>query len=131
MSTAKIREALETALMAIAPTLPTSLENKSFQPPAASEPYQIVNILFANPDNPEYGARYTELGFMQVKLMFPRQYGTEAIDARALLIREVFKRGTTLVNDDVKVSILKTPEICPGSEEAGKWAVPIKIRFFS
>lgn len=109
----------------------TSFENRAFKPPALSTPYQQVNILFAAPDNTEYGSRHRELGYMQVKLMYPQAVGTSVVAARAELIRTTFYRGASFTNSGVTVVIEKTPEVSPGSVDGDRWAVPVKVRFFA
>lgn len=131
MSTIDIRAALEAALDTITPLLATARENQSFAPPSQSTAYQQVNILFAEPENLEFGRHHREQGYMQVKLMYPLQLGTNAAAARAELIRTVFYRGASFVKNAAVVIIEKTPEISGGSVEDGKWAVLVKIRFFA
>lgn len=129
MSVVIIRSILETALDAITPSIATAFENVSYQPPSATIPYQIAWVIFATPDNPETGAGYRELGFMQVTLQYPLQAGTSAAAARAILIRETFKKNTSLSNSGVVVTINKTPAIGNGVVDTDRWAVPVKIPF--
>jgi hypothetical protein len=131
MSTVSIRAALENALNGITPALATAWENQSFTPPATGTPYQIVNILFATPSNATYGSEHQELGYMQVKLMYPPQAGPGAAAARAELLRITFARGATFTGGGVNVNISRTPEITPGTTEDGRYAVVVKIPFFS
>ena len=126
-----IRAALETALNAMSPSLATSWENQNFTPPALSTPYQVVNVLFAKPDNTAFGQPYQELGFMQVKLMYPVGAGTAAVNARAELIRSTFTRGTSFTSGGITTMILSTPEIQPGNAEDGRFAVVVSIPFFA
>lgn len=125
-----IRAALETALNAMSPSLATAWENASFLP-VAGTPYQQVNVLFASPDNTTFGSAHREVGFMQVKLMYPLQVGTSVVAARAELIRTAFKRGNSFTSGGVTVRIEKTPEVSPGSVDGDRWAVPVKVRFFA
>ena len=130
MSVVKIRAALETAVNAMTPALSTAFENAAFVP-VAGTPYQQVNILFATPDNTEYGSHYRELGYMQIRLMYPQAVGTSVVAARAELIRSTFYRGATFVSSGVSVIVEKTPEVSPGSVDGDRWAVPVKVRFFA
>lgn len=131
MSTVAIRAALETALAAMTPALSTSWENRAFTPPAASTPYQVVHVLFARPDNSVIGTEHTELGYMQVRLMYPPQAGSGAAMARAQLIRSTFYRGATVSDSGINVIISDTPEIMPGTNEDGRYSVVVKVRFFA
>lgn len=134
----------------------TAFENIAFKPPASSVPYQQVHILFATPDNIVYGSTHREVGYVQVKLMYPLQNGTSTINTRAELLRSTFYRGACVIAsgshqggvfnyliddmglidtwdfiDEMKVIIDKTPEVAPGSVEGDRYAVPVKIRFFA
>jgi len=125
-----IRAALETALNGMSPALATSFENAAFVP-VAGTPYQKVHMLFAQPDNQEFGSRHRELGFMQVTLMYPLGVGTSLINARAELIRSTFYRGAAFVNGGVTVTVSDTPEVSPGDVDGDRYMIPVKIRFFS
>ncbi len=132
MSQVKIRIALEKALDAITPKLPTAFDNVTFSPPAATSPFQQATVLFAEPDNPSFGDSFhREKGIFQITLLYPLKKGTADATARAELLRSIFKRGTTLVEAGVYVTIERTPEISSGKPDGDRWAVPVKIRFFS
>ena len=131
MSAVKVRAALEVALNAMTPALSSSWENQAFTPPAVSVEYQIVNVLLAQPNNAVYGSEHQELGYMQVKLMYPQQSGTSAVAARAELLRTTFYRGASFTSSGVTVVISHTPEIAPGQIEDGRYAQIVKIRFYS
>ena len=129
MSVVAIRAALETALNGMT-ALATAYENAPYMP-VAGTPYQQVHILFADPDNLEYGSRHRELGYMQVKLMYPLQVGTATVAARAELIRTTFYRGASFTSSGVTVIVEKTPEVGSGQVEGDRWAVPVRVRFFA
>ena len=131
MSTVLIRAALESALNAISPALATAFENANFKPPAESVPYQIVHVLFARPDNQEIGRSHQELGYLQVKLMYPMRTGSLAAMTRAELLRTTFYRGSTVSSGGVVVNITDTPEITPSGIEESRYSVIVKIRFRS
>jgi hypothetical protein len=132
MSTVSIRAALESALAAMTPALDTAFENASFLPPAASTPYQQVNVMFAEPRNPVFGdAMHRESGIMQVKLLYPLQAGTKDAATRAELLRSTFYRGASFTKSGVTVVISETPEVAAGGAEGGMWSVPVKIRFYA
>jgi len=129
MSVVACRAALETALNGMT-ALATAWENSPYTP-IAGTPYQQVHILFADPDNLEYGRRHRELGYMQVKLMYPLQVGTATVAARAELIRTTFYRGASFTSGGVTVIVEKTPEVGSGQVEGDRWAVPVRVRFFA
>ena len=130
MSVIKIRAALETALNGMTPALETAWENVPFTPVTCT-PYQQVNLLFANPFNPEMGPLQQQSGYMQVMLLYPIDTGTAAINARAELIKATFPRAATFTSGGVIVTIEKTPEIAPGRVDVDRYAIPVKIRFYS
>ena len=128
MSVVKIRAALETALNGMTPAMATAWENAAFVP-VPGTPYQQVNVLFATPLNAEIGSRHQEIGYMQVKLMYPLQVGTATSSVRAELIRATFKRGATFSNGGITTMITDTTEISPGSIDGDRYSLPVKIKF--
>ena len=124
-----IRAALESALNGMSPALATAWENVAFNPPVASTAYQQAFILFARPDNSEFGSSHRELGYMQVTLKYPRQAGSSAVGARAELLRTTFCRGASFVNGGVTVNITDTPEVSQGTDDGVMYSVSVKIRF--
>lgn len=131
MSTVSIRAALEARLNGITPALATAFENVPFKPPAAIVPYQECHVLFARPDNAEIGRSHQELGYMQVKLMYPMNTGSSAAMTRAELIRTNFERASTVSSGGVTVNITETPEIETTGIEDNRYTVLVKIRFRS
>lgn len=129
MSTLSIRTALETALGTVSPAISIAYENQSFIKPVTA--YQQAHILFARPDNVVFGAEHIERGYMQVKLMYPANAGSSAAYTQAEAIRTTFQRGTTFSSGGVNVIVSDTPEVSPGMIEEGRYAVIVKIRFFS
>lgn len=130
MSQNSIRTALITALEAMNPTLATAWENVPFVPTA--EPYQIVNILFGEPDNQILGvSEYWELGYMQVRLMYPKDKGAFLAGTRAELTRSALRRGNSFVSGGITVKISKTPTISGGRIEDDRFAVIVKVPFYA
>lgn len=126
-----IRAALETALNGMSPALATAWENNAFTPPASTVAYQKVHLMFAMPENPEWGASHQELGFLQVTLCYPLQVGTSAVAARAELLRTTFRRGVSFTDSGVTVTITKTPEVSAGTPAGDRFEMPVKIRFMA
>jgi hypothetical protein len=137
MSQNSIRTALATALAAITPELATAWENRpttkaGVEVGLTADPYQIVNVLFNEPDNMGYGnGPYTEMGIMQVRLMYPEDAGSYTAGARAELIRTTFYRGLSLASGGITTIIERTPTIQGGQVEEGRYAIIVKIRFFA
>jgi hypothetical protein len=131
MSVIKIRQALEVALNAMSPALATAWENVNFTPTAGTA-FQVVNFIFAEPDNATMGSGfYTERGTMQIRLCYPTQTGTLNAATRAELLRTTFKRGNTFTKDAVRVIIQRTPEIATGYIEGDRFILTVKIRFYA
>lgn len=131
MSVVALRSALEVALNAMSPALATNWENTPYTPIPGTA-YQIVHLLTAKPDNPEMtGNMHTEVGIMQITLMYPQEVGPVTAETRAELIRSTFKRGYTFTSGSVKVHISATPEIAPGYNDEDRYCKPVKIYFHS
>jgi len=130
MSQVAIRAALETALAAITPALATAWENVPFSPPD-TDPYQCVYVRFSAPDNPEFGARYWERGYMQVTLVYPPSVGDKTARTRAMLVRAAFPRGRTISSGGIDARISDTPEVRGGAVENNLWTVNVFIHFES
>ena len=130
MSALSIRNALQTALAGISPALSTAWENQAFTPTTGTA-YQIVHVLLAEPDNQTVGSEHQELGFMQIRLMYPPQVGPGDALTRAQLIRTTFYRGATFSSGGINVIISRTPEIMPGTVEDGRYQVVVKVRFYA
>ena len=124
MSISAIRSTLESALDGMVLGLATAWQNVPFTP-VAGIPYQRATLLLAEPDNREFGASFQEQGFLQVDLCYPQSVGSNAVEARAELLRTTFKRGTTIGS----ISIDATPEIKPAYNDGDRYVLPVRIRF--
>lgn len=131
MSQTAISNALETRLNAIASPIATAWENVEFTP-VGGVPYQKVDILFAEPENPTFGANFNrQRGFMQVQLRYPLNTGRQAALARAEAIKNWFPRGLSLSDSGVTAIVEKTPEISKGGVVEDRYVVNVRIRFFA
>ena len=131
MSISSVRIALETKLATITPALSTAYENVPFTPVTGTA-YQRAYLMPATPANPTMGdGYYREQGIFQVTLMYPLQAGPKTAADRAELIRAAFKRGTTLTSGTTIVKIDRTPEVSQGRVDGDRWALPVKIRWYS
>lgn len=131
MSLAKIRAALETRLGTLTPALSTAYENAAFSP-VSGTPYQRVNLLPAAPDNSVMGASvYFSQGIFQVMLCYPVNGGPGAAQARADLLVNHFKRGTTLVNAPLQIIVMSTPRIAGALIDGDRFCVPVSITYQS
>lgn len=131
MSALLIRAALESALAAMSPPLPTAWENTPYTPTAGA-PYQRVHMLLARPAMLEMAQRiHREQGFLQVTLCYPLNAGPSAAAARAELIRSTFHAGRTFAASGVTVSIDGTPSIHPAATEDDAYVLPVRINFYA
>lgn len=142
-----VRMALEQALDGLAPAIATAWENVPFTPPAQSVPYQIAHVLLAQPDNSEYGSGHQEVGYLQVRLMYPLNSGSRAALDRAEAMRNLFRRGQSFrahvrdvenwydyFTEEIEwldVVISRTPEILPATVEDGRFVVVVRVRFYA
>lgn len=129
MSYDLIRAALEAALTAMSPALPTAWENAPFTPTAIA--YQRANMLPAPAANPAYDNTTLETGIMQVTLVYPEGVGAKDAVARAGLLRTTFARGASFISGSVKVTITRTPTIAPALFESGRYVLPVSIPYFA
>ena len=128
MTADPIRIALETALDAMSPPLVTAWENESFVP-TAGVPFQRVNLLRAQPDDSEVGPLFVEQGYLQVTLCYPAGDNPSAAEARALAVRQAFRRGSSFIVGGVTVIITRTPQLVPPQIDADRYQLPVRIPF--
>jgi hypothetical protein len=138
MSTVSIRKALESRLAALLPVLDSNTaernngiayENSPFTP-VNGTPYQEVFLLPAQPDNGQMGSKnYIEVGLLQVNLCYPLGTGPAAAQARAELVKTHFKRGTTMVQDNINVIVIRTPQVSPGFRRDDRYIIPVSIYY--
>lgn len=128
MAASEARTALIAALDAMSPSLATADTNEAFEP-TVDQAYQRADVLFAEPDNAEYGANFQDRGFLQVTLCYPIAEGLSNIMARAELLRTTFRRGVSFTSGSTTVTVTRTPQILPGQAEDTVFTVPVRIPF--
>lgn len=132
MSLAAVRSALEQALSAMAPALETAWENAPFELPPDDAPYQRVNLLPNQPENPTFGDNFRRLrGLLQVTLAYKLGTGPADALARAELIQTTFPRGASFVASGITTTIERTPEIAPALIDGDRYCIPVRIRWFA
>ena len=95
----RIRQALEKAVLAVAPAIDTAFENTMFNP-RAGEPYQQLHFLPAKPEAAVIDDSISEvLGVFQITLRYPAGKGVEDVLERAKLYEKAFKVGVKLENE--------------------------------
>ena len=131
MSLQNIKKAFEKKLAALQPTIQTSYEGVTFNP-TSGVPYQRTQLVPRRTDNPSVGDdHYRDNGEFQIFLAYPTNKGTGEILTRAELVRDFFKRGTTLIEGDTTVLITKTPQIAGTSILGDRLVVPVIITYIS
>lgn len=129
MAIVSIKKALERHLATVTPALATAYENVAFTP-TAGIPYQRVVVITEKTVNPLLGSDYyREEGTLQVFLAYPTNAGSNAALARAELIQQKFKRGTTLIEGNVQINFFKTPTIQGSLMTNDRLIVPISIPY--
>jgi len=129
-----IRRAFEKSLVAIPQGLGaanTAYENTTFTP-KADFPHQLSRLVPLPVENPTFGDNYNrEIGFYQVVLSYPKGKGVGTLATMADMVKDYFKRGTTLVEGSDKIIIDRTPEISSVYINDNRAEITIRIRYYS
>lgn len=129
-----IRKAFEKSLVAMPQGLGaanTAYENTTFTP-KADFPHQLSRLVPLPVENPTFGDNYNrEIGFYQVVLSYPKGKGVGTLATMADMVKDYFKRGTTLVEGSDKIIIDRTPEISSVYINDNRAEITIRIRYYS
>lgn len=126
MAILETKRALERHLMALVPVLPTAFEGLSFDPPTTM--YQRCQFLIQSPDDPVLGTGYyRERIQFQVFIVGEANKGTAEAIQRAEIVRERFKKGTTLLEGGFRIHILSTPKVGSVSPVGTRTITPVLI----
>jgi hypothetical protein len=121
------KRACEKHLKALSPDIPTAYEGLHFTPPANAM-YQSTQFYIEQPDDPVFGTGYYRENFQfQVFVADVKGKGTAAALTRAELIRQHFKKGTTLFEAGFKILILETPKVAGTAITEDRIVVPVII----
>jgi hypothetical protein len=127
MSVQTVKKAARLHLAALSPELPTAYEAYPFDAPS-SELYQRTQFVVTTPDDPVIGDRYyRERVEFQVFVVGPAGVGTSKVDTRAELIRNHFYKGLTLIQDGMRIYVLRTPQIAGTTVVQDKVIIPVLI----
>ena len=109
----------------------TAFENVTFTP-KVDQPYQLSRLVPLPVENPTFGDNYNrEVGFYQVVLSYPKGKGVGTLATMADMVKDYFKRGTTLVEGSDKIIIDRTPEISSVYINDNRAEITIRIRYYS
>lgn len=131
MSLKSIRVAFETHLALISNSFDTARENTEYSP-VDNVPFQKIQLVPSIPENPTIGDDYyREEGEFQIFLNYPLNEGMGDITDRAEAVRLHFKRGTTLVQGNLRIVVKRTPQIAGASKVGNRLICPVIIKYFS
>jgi len=126
MSILEIKRSAERHLNTLTPSVPTGWEGVTFNPPSTI--YQRVQFIIQSPDDPVLGTGFhRERVTMQVFVVGEINKGTSEIISRAELIRNKFKKGLVLTEGNVRIHVLRTPQIAGASIVADRSVCPVII----
>lgn len=129
MSVGLIRKALEKRLSTVTPAMSTAFENISFTP-VTGVPWQRINLLPNTPQDGQIGSGlYFERGIFQVMLCYPMGLGPSAAESRAQLVKDTFKRGTSMIEGGVTVIVMNAPSVAGAMIEGDSYCIPVSIRY--
>lgn len=126
MAIIEIKRAAERKLSALTPALPTAYEGVSFDPPNGL--YQRVQFTIQAPDDPVLGTGFhRERMTMQVFIVGAANKGTSEVISRAELTRQHFAKGLVLQEGNVKIHVLRTPQVAGTSVVSERVICPVLI----
>lgn len=129
MAIIEVKRAAERRLTALTPTVATGWEGVSFTPPENAM-YQRVQFLVSPPEDPVLGTGFhRELVTMQVFVAGLLNKGSAEVLNRAELIRSHFPKGLTMTEGNVRMHILRTPQVAGVSVAADRVVCPVFIQF--
>ena len=131
MSDQVVRKLLEQRVNSVSGALAsaTAFENVAFTP-SEGTPWQRVNLLPAQPENPTMGDDfYRAVGVLQVSLFYPRNAGSAQAYAQGEVLRTAFKRGTMLSEGTLRVRVIGTPSLGPGIPAGGWYMLPVSVNY--
>lgn len=127
MAIIEIKRASERHLSTLTPSIPTGWEGVSFVPPTDSL-YQRVQFVIQSPDDPVLGTGFhRERVTMQVFVVGLLNKGTSEVINRAELIRNTFAKGLVLNENNVRIHVLKTPQIAGTTVASDRIMCPVLI----
>ncbi len=126
MAIVEIKRAAERKLSTLLPTNQTAYEGVSFNPPDTI--HQRVQFVIQRPEDPVLGTGfYRERVTMQVFVVGQINKGTAEVITRAELIREYFKKGTVLNENNIRIHVLRTPQIAGTNVVSDRIVCPVLI----
>lgn len=126
MAIIEVKRAAERHLQNLTPVIPTAWEGVSFTPPDSL--YQRVQFIIQRPTDPVIGTGfYRETVTMQVFIVGATNKGTAEVISRAELIRNHFSKGFTMLEDNIRIHVLNTPQVTGTSITSERVICPVLI----
>lgn len=126
MAIIEIKRAAERKLNALTPSVPTAWESVSFEPAVGL--YQRVQFTIQSPDDPVLGTGFhRERISMQVFVVGAANKGTSEVITRAELIRTHFAKGLVLQEGNIKIHVLRTPQVAGTTVASERVVCPVII----
>ena len=126
MSIIKAEKAVRRHLLTLSPQLPTALEAIPFTAPTGM--YQRLQFVVNPPTDPTFGNYYHRENIqVQIFVADKLDVGTAGAITRAQTLRDLFHKGLTLVEDGVRMIILRTPQIAGATVAGDRVIVPVLI----
>ena len=126
MTTSEIKALLEQKLLAMPGVLPTAFENVVFTPTAAA--YQSCYHLLNRPVDHGIGGDLTEeRGILQITVRYPGGKGRQQADFMIDQIKTHFRPVQRIQGSDFRIELNKTVSASSGSEDEGRWCIPVSI----
>lgn len=127
-----IRKAFEKYATSLSPEIDTFYENGPSVKPTQKKPYQKLQLVPLQPENPTLGDKYyREVGEFQIFLCYPAREGTGEALQKAQYIKDAFFRGSTLVEGDTEIIVKNTPFVDKGMVIEDRYVVPIIVKYFA
>ena len=127
MAIVEIKRAAERHLNTLTPTVPTGWEGVSFDPPN-DQLYQRVQFISQTPEDPVLGTGFhRERISMQIFVVGMINKGTSEVLNRAEVIRDRFKKGLVLIENNVRIHVLRTPQISGTAIASDRIICPVII----
>lgn len=126
MAIIEVKRAAERHLKNLTPVVSTAWEGVSFTPPA--DLYQRVQFTIQRPTDPVLGTGFHRENItMQVFVVGATNKGTAEVINRAELIREHFAKSLVLQEGNVKIHVLRTPQIAGNTVVSERVICPVLI----
>ena len=120
------KRAVERKLNTLLPAIPTAYEGVTFSPPSGI--YQYVQFVIGKPTDPVLGTEFHRENIeAQIFVCDVLGKGTANVLARAELTRELFTKGTFMLENNTRIHVLETPKIQGVLPTKDRLVVPIIV----